>query len=135
MLKQTSSSLPTNSSHSHSLFAAHSPQIQVIKIQTLTDFFILFYFFNFNLIENYYGCRYGKIVRLTAEIVGKASLLSLESNERIALDDEIVKALICLLGNSNRRVWIAACNAVLDLSTTSLARQRLLKFSALYRLL
>ncbi|KAJ0031060.1 hypothetical protein Pint_13960 [Pistacia integerrima] len=79
--------------------------------------------------------KYGTIVRLTAEVVGKASLLSLESNERIALDDEIVKALICLLGNSNRRVWIAACNAVLDLSTASLARQRLLKFSALYRLL
>ncbi|XP_024020698.1 uncharacterized protein LOC21396255 [Morus notabilis] len=66
-----------------------------------------------------------------AEIVGAAALESLEVNERVALDDETVRALVSALGRSNRRVSMAACNAVLDLCITCVGRQRLLSFCAL----
>jgi len=67
--------------------------------------------------------------------VGAASLFSLEMNEQIALDGEIVKGLVSALGSSKRNVLMAACNAVLDMSTTSVARQRLLELSALESLM
>ena len=67
--------------------------------------------------------------------MGAASLVSLEMNELISMDDETVKALISLLRSSKCSVLLAACNALLDISTTSLGRQRLLKFSALERLM
>ncbi|KAL4035976.1 hypothetical protein IC575_004690 [Cucumis melo] len=69
------------------------------------------------------------IASCAAEIVGAASLLSLRTNEVIALDDGVVRALISVLGCSKRRVALAACNAVLDLSTTSFGRQRLVSAS------
>ncbi|KAA0058192.1 Lysine-specific demethylase NO66 [Cucumis melo var. makuwa] len=75
------------------------------------------------------------IASCAAEIVGAASLLSLRTNEVIALDDGVVRALISVLGCSKRRVALAACNAVLDLSTTSFGRQRLVEFSAIQRLI
>lgn len=67
--------------------------------------------------------------------MGAASLLSLRMNEVIASDDGLVRALISVLGCSKRRVALAACNAVLDLSTTSFGRQRLVEFSAIQRLM
>lgn len=67
--------------------------------------------------------------------MGAASLFSLEMNEEIALDGNIVKGLVSALASSKRRVLIAACNAVLDMSTTSVARQSLLGFSALESLM
>lgn len=67
--------------------------------------------------------------------MGAASLLSLEMNERISLDGEIVKVLVSALGSSSRRVSMAACNALLDLSTTTIGRLRLLEFSALEKLM
>lgn len=70
-----------------------------------------------------------------AEIVGAAALESLEVNERVALDDETVRALVSALGCSNRRVSMAACNAVLDLCITCVGRQRLLSFCALEALM
>lgn len=68
--------------------------------------------------------------------MGVASLSSLEINEQIAMDDEIIKGLEYILRNySKRSVLMAACNAVLDLSTTSVGRLRLLEFSALESLM
>uniref|UniRef100_A0A2P2MXR0 Bifunctional lysine-specific demethylase and histidyl-hydroxylase n=1 Tax=Rhizophora mucronata TaxID=61149 RepID=A0A2P2MXR0_RHIMU len=75
--------------------------------------------------------RFPEIACRSAEIVGAVSMLSLQMNERVVSDDETVKALISALGSPNRRVSMAACNALLDLSTTSVARRRLLEFSAL----
>ncbi|KDO61981.1 hypothetical protein CISIN_1g0040481mg, partial [Citrus sinensis] len=77
----------------------------------------------------------GGIAGLSAEIVGAASLLSLETNEQIAADAEVVRGLVSLLRNSEKRVLVAAANAVLDLSTTSVGRQKLLESSALEALL
>lgn len=67
--------------------------------------------------------------------MGAASLLSLEKNKQIAADAEIVRGLVSLLRNSEKRVLVAAANAVLDLSTTSFGRQKLLESSALETLL
>lgn len=64
-----------------------------------------------------------------------ASLFSLEMNERIAFDADIVKGLVSALASSKRSVLMAACNAVLDMSTTSVARERLLASSALESLM
>lgn len=67
------------------------------------------------------------------EIIGAACLYSLELNEKFAIDDEVIKGLINVVGNSKRKkvVALAGCNATLDLSSTSIARRRLLQFSAL----
>ncbi|KAJ6857594.1 hypothetical protein NC651_039114 [Populus alba x Populus x berolinensis] len=67
----------------------------------------------------------------SAEIVGLASLVSLEMNELVALDEGIVKGLILMLGSGKRKVSVAACNALLDLSSTLIGRRSLLEFSAL----
>lgn len=57
-------------------------------------------------------------------------------NEMIALEDGIIMGLINLmLGSSSSDVSVAACNATLDLLTTSIGRQRLLHFSVLEKLM
>ncbi|GFP96906.1 bifunctional lysine-specific demethylase and histidyl-hydroxylase no66 [Phtheirospermum japonicum] len=76
-----------------------------------------------------------EIVCKSAEIIGAASLASFEMNEKIALEDEIVKRLISLFRSSEREIAIASCNAVLDLSTTFVGQQRLLEFSAIENLI
>ncbi|XP_058224695.1 uncharacterized protein LOC131333889 isoform X2 [Rhododendron vialii] len=77
--------------------------------------------------------KYAEVVCKCAEFVGVAALFSLEMNEQIAGDDEIVKGLIFALSSSNgrRSSSIAACNAVLDMATTSFGRQRLVESSFL----
>ncbi|XP_027332041.1 uncharacterized protein LOC113847255 isoform X2 [Abrus precatorius] len=69
-----------------------------------------------------------------ADFIGAASLVSLEVNEEIASDSETVKGLISLFRNPKRKVLLSACNAVLDLATTTFAQQQLIKFSALNKL-
>ena len=81
------------------------------------------------------NCRYAGIASRGAEIVGAASLLSLEMNEEIASDGEIVKALVAALASPEKRVSMAACNAVLDLGTTCIGRERLLQFCSLQALM
>ncbi|CAK7345588.1 unnamed protein product [Dovyalis caffra] len=71
----------------------------------------------------------------SAEIVGLASLVSLEMNELVALDEGMVKGVILMLGSGKRKLSVAACNALLDLSTTLIGRQKLLEFLALERLM
>lgn len=75
--------------------------------------------------------RCAGIARRSAEIVGLASLVSLDMNELVALDEGIVKGLILMLGSEKRKVSVAACNALLDLSSTLIGRRSLLEFSAL----
>lgn len=80
--------------------------------------------------------RSDEIACKSAELVGAASLISIEMNEMIALEDGIIIGLVnLLLGSPRRDVFIAAYNAILDLSTTSIGRQRLLDFSALEKLM
>ncbi|CAA0833187.1 Unknown protein, partial [Striga hermonthica] len=79
------------------------------------------------------NCR--EVVCKAVEIAGAASLSSLEMNEKVALDDEIVKGLISLLGSSEKEIAMASCNAVLDISTTLVGRWRLLEFGAVDNLL
>ncbi|KAJ8749737.1 hypothetical protein K2173_012288 [Erythroxylum novogranatense] len=76
-----------------------------------------------------------KIACRSVEILGAASLLCIEGNEQIALDTETVKALISALRHPKSTVSMAACNAVLDLSTTCVGRHQLLELSALNTLL
>lgn len=90
--------------------------------------YLLIFFLDFR-------CRCDEIVSRSTEIAGAASIFSFEMNEQIALDGEIVKGLILAVGASNKMVSVAACNAVLDLSTTSIGRERLLEFSALEHLM
>lgn len=80
-------------------------------------------------------CRCPGVAYRGAEIVGVAALVSLEVNQRVALDGETVRALVSALASSNRRVSMAACNAVLDLCVTSVGRENLLSFSALEALM
>ncbi|KAK3005448.1 hypothetical protein RJ639_015617 [Escallonia herrerae] len=75
--------------------------------------------------------KWAEIATRSIEIVGAASLVSFAMNERIALDGEIVKCLISALASPERSVSIAACNAILDLCTTTIGRQRLLEFSVI----
>ncbi|GMH13598.1 hypothetical protein Nepgr_015439 [Nepenthes gracilis] len=75
--------------------------------------------------------RCAEILWASARIVGAASLISVEMNGKIASDAEIVKALARKVVSSERRVAMAACNSILDVSTTSFGRQRLLELSAL----
>ncbi|CAL1371846.1 unnamed protein product [Linum trigynum] len=75
--------------------------------------------------------KHEDIARLASETLGAASLCSLETNEEIVMDAVVVRALIHALRSSRMNVSMAACNAILDLSTSSAGRQRLLEFSAL----
>ncbi|KAK6933497.1 JmjC domain [Dillenia turbinata] len=83
---------------------------------------------------NFHG-RCAEFSSLCAEIVGAASLLSIEINEVIAADGEIIGGLLSASMSSDRAVSVAACNALLDLSTTSIGRNKLLEFSALETLI
>jgi hypothetical protein len=87
------------------------------------------------LLPSLLSSTHSQIARRAAEIIGTASLVSLEVNQEIATDSKTVKGLILLLNNPNRKVQFSACNAVLDLSATSFAQQQLLNFSALHKLM
>ncbi|XP_042498016.1 uncharacterized protein LOC122076663 isoform X2 [Macadamia integrifolia] len=76
-----------------------------------------------------------EIASLGAKIVGAASLSSFEMNEVIAYDAAIVESLLAALLRRKKWVSDAACNAVLDLSTTSIGRQRLCELSAVEKLM
>lgn len=79
--------------------------------------------------------RCSEIVCSGLEIVGAASLFSIETNEQIALDEDTVKGLINAVGSCNKSVSMAACNAILDLFTTSIGRFKLLELSAINNLM
>ncbi|KAL8460170.1 hypothetical protein ACS0TY_031902 [Phlomoides rotata] len=83
------------------------------------------------LLPSFLKFNCGEIVRKSAEIVGGASLASYEMNGQVSREDATVKGLISLLRSSKREIAMAACNAVLDLSTTSIGRERLVEFNAI----
>ncbi|KAG6756634.1 hypothetical protein POTOM_040069 [Populus tomentosa] len=60
----------------------------------------------------------------SADIVGLASLVSMEMNELVALDVGTVKGLILMLVIRKRKLSVAACDAILDLSTTLIGRNK-----------
>ncbi|KAJ6819030.1 uncharacterized protein M6B38_405035 [Iris pallida] len=75
------------------------------------------------------------VAALSMEVVGAASLSSIESNAAIASDDGIVKGMLWALGSGSRRLAKAACNALMDLATSPVGRERLRHFSAIHKLL
>ncbi|XP_038994512.1 uncharacterized protein LOC120118552 isoform X2 [Hibiscus syriacus] len=75
------------------------------------------------------------IATLTAQFVGAASLLSFQLNRQVVSDSLTLKALISLIPTPRKAVSMAACDAILDLCSTCLGRQRLLHFSALETLM
>lgn len=75
--------------------------------------------------------RFLDIACLGLEVVGAAALRSLEMNEQIALDSEILSSMIWDLRSSVGKLKMAACSAVLDLSSSSVGRERLLESLAL----
>ncbi|XP_068637805.1 uncharacterized protein [Aristolochia californica] len=79
--------------------------------------------------------RCTKIAATAAEIVGAAGLTSLEANERIASDKELMESLMCALSCPTKQVSMAVVNAVLDLSTTSFGREHLWRSSAAEKLI
>ncbi|KAJ8634551.1 hypothetical protein MRB53_008818 [Persea americana] len=79
--------------------------------------------------------KYPKIAACSAEIVGALALCSFELNARIAFDEEIMCALVNAVASGKKRVVMGACNAMLDLSTTLIGRERLREFSAVEKLL
>jgi len=120
-----------NISHFCSLFVSHPHELQVIVLSLLFLWCILSNSWWVLLIFGNNCFRCAGIACQSAEIVGLASLVSLEMNELVALDEGIVKGLILMLGSGKRKVSVAACNAVLDLSSTLIGRRSLLEFSAL----
>ncbi|CAL9176948.1 unnamed protein product [Musa hybrid cultivar] len=79
--------------------------------------------------------RWPSVAALGAEVVGAASLYSLEANEMMASDEGVVKGLVRALGSKSRRIVKAALRAVMDLSTSPVGREQLWKASAVERLL
>ncbi|KAM0939298.1 putative [histone H3]-dimethyl-L-lysine(36) demethylase [Dioscorea sansibarensis] len=76
------------------------------------------------------------LVVLSAKVVSAVALHSLEANEMIASDEEVVKCLVHgALGSQTKRVVMAACNAVMDLSTSLVGRSQLRESNAIGRLL
>lgn len=66
-----------------------------------------------------------QILLQSAEIVGGAALWSYEMNTKVANDKKIVSALVAMLSNKNKDIARGACNAVMDLATTSIGREKL----------
>eukprot|EP01018_Ginkgo_biloba_P006699 Gb_18187 [translate_table: standard] len=71
----------------------------------------------------------------TAEIIGAAALWSYGINMKVASDKEVVKTLVAMISNPNEEFAVAACNAVLDLATTSIGRESLRESGAIAQLL
>ncbi|KAK8966021.1 hypothetical protein KSP40_PGU012385 [Platanthera guangdongensis] len=75
------------------------------------------------------------LAAITAELIGAASLYSLDANLTIVSDEAIVNGLITALMSRIRRVAVAACNTLLDLSVSSIGREKLREFSVIEKLL
>ncbi|XP_026457973.1 uncharacterized protein LOC113358592 isoform X2 [Papaver somniferum] len=80
---------------------------------------------------------YPSITCLILEIIGFISLTSIEDNQRIALDAEILRGLLnCLMEcKSKKKVLVSVCNAVLDVSTTWIGRAKLCQAFAVQKLI
>lgn len=56
-------------------------------------------------------------------------------NTKVANDKKIVSALVAMLSNKNKDIARGACNAVMDLATTSIGREKLRDCRAIDQLL
>ncbi|KAG7021683.1 hypothetical protein SDJN02_15409, partial [Cucurbita argyrosperma subsp. argyrosperma] len=82
-------------------------------------------------------CHYHSLSLLLAAVsippertgIASRSIISLCMNELIASNDAVVRDLIATFAYSKRRVALAACNAVMDLSTALFGRRRLVEVS------
>ncbi|XP_026663693.2 uncharacterized protein LOC103715626 [Phoenix dactylifera] len=79
--------------------------------------------------------RCSSVAALSAEVVSAAALWSLEANTMMASDDGVIKCLVWALGSRSRRVAEAVCNAIMDLSSSPIGRERLRDSFAIERLL
>ncbi|ERN07414.1 hypothetical protein AMTR_s00019p00245720 [Amborella trichopoda] len=79
--------------------------------------------------------RYPDVAVRSVEIVGAVSLWSLEANIKLVSDEEIVNAMVSMLESNKRRVVMAACNAVMDLATTTIGSESLCKSSSIEKIL
>ncbi|KAI3956463.1 hypothetical protein MKX01_016876, partial [Papaver californicum] len=79
---------------------------------------------------------YPSITCLILEIIGFISISSIEENQRIALDAEILRGLLNSLKGckSNKKVMVSVCNAVLDVSTTWIGRAKFCQVFAVQKL-
>ncbi|KAL5974077.1 hypothetical protein ACLOJK_030739 [Asimina triloba] len=76
-----------------------------------------------------------KVAASCGDIIGAAALLSFDTNVKIACSKEIVNGLVTALGSCSKQVVEAACNALLDLSTTTIGQEKLQESSAVDKLL
>ncbi|CAD6259212.1 unnamed protein product [Miscanthus lutarioriparius] len=65
------------------------------------------------------------VAALSCEVLGAAALRSMETGEMLASDTGIASGLARTLGSRSQRVIEAACNSILDLSASSVGRERL----------
>lgn len=72
---------------------------------------------------------------ISAEVVGAAALSSLEANEAIVAEADVVECLAAALRSRSARVVEAVASSILDLSSSSIGRVRLCGSSALVELL
>jgi bifunctional lysine-specific demethylase and histidyl-hydroxylase MINA len=81
------------------------------------------------------SCRCTSVAALSCEVLGAAALKSMEAGETLASDSGITNGLARALRSRSRRVVEAACNAVMDLSASSVGRERLSGSPVLLRIL
>ncbi|SPT20340.1 unnamed protein product [Triticum aestivum] len=75
------------------------------------------------------------VAALSCEVMGAAALQSMEAAEALASDGGVASGLARALGSGSQRVTEAACNAVMDLSASSIGREHLSGSPVLPRLL
>ncbi|XP_062184073.1 uncharacterized protein LOC133888008 [Phragmites australis] len=75
------------------------------------------------------------VAALSCEVLGAAALRSMEAGEMLASDGGIANGLARALGSRSRRVAEAACNAIMDLSASSVGREHLANSPVLARIL
>lgn len=68
-------------------------------------------------------------------MVGLASISSFESNAMVASDEGVVRGLVWGVGREDRKVAKAAVDAVMDLATSPVGRERLMRCCAVEKLL
>ena len=80
-------------------------------------------------------CSCPSVAVLSCEVLGAAALRSMEAGEVLASDSGIASGLARALGSGSQRVTEAACNSIMDLSASSLGRERLAGSPVLPRIL
>ncbi|KAF3781090.1 Bifunctional lysine-specific demethylase and histidyl-hydroxylase [Nymphaea thermarum] len=95
--------------------------------------FLLFLFSSLNVtvIMNF---RYTRVASLSCEMVGAISLCSYEANVKLASDIQLLNGLSFMFSRKHYAV-VAACNAIMDLATTSVGLAKLEESCALEKLL